>query len=241
MPLLETDRVCRYFGGLKAVHEISLKVEPGEILGIIGPNGAGKTTLFNVLSGYYRPTSGTVSYEGRRISGLKPHQICKLGVARTFQLVKPFPKLTVLDNVVVGALNRTSSDRVAEAAAADVLELTGLSAKRNSLGSSLPIADRKRLEVARALATQPRLLLLDEVMAGLTATEIAEAVELVRRVRESGITIVLIEHVMAAVMALSDRIVVMHHGELIAQGSSSEVARNPAVIEAYLGKGYRVA
>jgi branched-chain amino acid transport system ATP-binding protein len=239
--LLELRDVSRYFGGLKAVEGVSLTVEEGEIVGLIGPNGAGKTTLFSVVSGFYPPTAGEVTFAGRPIRGLRPDVICELGVARTFQLVKPFPHLTVLENVMVGAFNRTNSRAKAEAEAREILQFIGLDRFGPGKASALTLPGRKRLEVARALGTRPRLLLLDEVMAGLTPTESMHMVGLIKQLRERGITILVIEHVMRAIMALSDRIAVLHHGQLIAMGAPQQVIRDPAVIEAYFGEELQLA
>ncbi len=235
-PLLELRNVSRVFGGLRALGDVSLTVNEGEIVGLIGPNGAGKTTLFSVVSGFYRPSSGQIYFDGRPIGGLRPDVICALGLARTFQLVKPFPNLTVAENVMVGAFNRTNRRAEAERIAWEVLEFVGLAHKGLSRATSLTLADRKRLEVARALATRPRLLLLDEVMAGLTPTESMHVVGLIRQIRERGVTLLVIEHVMRAIMSLSDRVAVLHHGQLIAEGEPEAAVRDPAVIEAYLGE-----
>ncbi len=241
MALLELHGVSRWFGGLRAVDDVSLAVGEGEIVGLIGPNGAGKTTLFNVVSGFYAPTAGEVVFGGRRIGGRRPDVVCGLGLARTFQLVKPFPHLSVLENVMVGAFKRTSRRAEAEARAWETLALVGLEGVGRQPASQLTLPSRKRLEVARALATRPRLLLLAEVMAGLTPTETAALVGLTRQLREHGITILVIEHVMRAIMALSDRVAVLHHGKLIAVGAPEQVARDPAVVEAYLGEEFLVA
>jgi branched-chain amino acid transport system ATP-binding protein len=241
MALLEIRNATKSFGGLVALHQVDLALEQGEILGLIGPNGAGKTTLFNLVAGVYRPDKGQILFRGEDITYLQPHQICQRGVTRTFQLVKPFANLTVLDNVMVGAFNRTSSRVEARRRAQEVLAFVGLGGREEQLAKSLTTPDRKRLELARALATEPQLLLLDEVMAGLTPTESATVVELIRKVRDSGITIFVIEHVMRAIMTLSDRIAVLHHGKLIAEGTPQEVSRNERVIEAYLGEAYLFA
>jgi branched-chain amino acid transport system ATP-binding protein len=226
------------FGGLVAVNAVDLAVNEGEIFGLIGPNGAGKTTLFRLLSGVYAPSAGTIELRGRPIAGRAPHRICQLGLVTTHQIVRPFPEMTVHRNVLVGALygRRHLRGGAAEAEVDRVLELTQLAPHRATLARSLTLARRKRLEVARALATGPDVLLLDEVAAGLNATESAQMVELIRRIRDSGITIVMVEHVMKAIMSLSDRIMVMDVGRRIALGTAQEVAKDPAVIKAYLGE-----
>jgi branched-chain amino acid transport system ATP-binding protein len=236
--MLAVAGVSKSFRGLKAVSEASFEVAEGSIVGLIGPNGAGKTTLFNVIAGVYRPDVGSVSFQGREISGLRPDQVCAAGIGRTFQIVKPFAGLSVLDNVIVGALQRTPDVGAARRHAAAVLDRLGLGAKAEQPASALTLPDRKRLEVARALATRPRLLLLDEVMAGLRPTECDQMVEVFRDLnRAEGLTILLIEHVMRAVMALAQRIVVLNYGQIIARGAPEEVVRNPAVLECYLGEG----
>src|SRR5262245_17355095 len=235
--LLEVEGLSKSFEGLRAPQNLTFSVGEGEIVALIGPNGAGKTTCFNMIAGVHRPDAGLVRLAGRRIDGRRPDQICRAGIGRTFQLVKPFAGLSVLDNVVVGALNTRRSVGEARALAEEVLDLLGLAAKRGHPAASLTLPERKRLEVARALATGPRLLLLDEVMAGLRPTEVDLMVQVLRDLNTGrGITILLIEHVMRAVMAISLRVIVMHHGEIIAQGTPNEVTRNPAVIESYLGE-----
>jgi branched-chain amino acid transport system ATP-binding protein len=235
--LLEVEGLSKSFSGLRAAQDLTFSVGEGEIVALIGPNGAGKTTCFNLVAGVYRPDTGTVRLAGRRIDGRRPDQICRAGIGRTFQLVKPFSGLSVLDNVVVGALNARRTVTEAQRRAEKVLDLLGLFAKRAHPAASLTLPERKRLEVARALATEPRLLLLDEVMAGLRPTEVDLMVQVLRDLNSRcGITILLIEHVMRAVMALSLRVIVMHHGEVIAEGTPDEVTRDPAVIESYLGE-----
>jgi len=241
LSLLELMGVCKNFGGLKAVHRISLDLEAGEILGVIGPNGAGKTTLFSTITGFFKPDEGEIRFKGENLVDLKPHQICQKGMVRTFQIVKPFLQLTVLENVVIAALNRTKNVREATARALETIEFVGMGDRANALGTSLTLAHRKRLELARTLATEPELLLLDEVMAGLTPTEVDELIRLLKEVNKRGITILLIEHVMRGVMALSKRVVVLNYGERIAEGTPEEVVKNPQVIEAYLGEDFRNA
>ncbi len=236
-PLLELRGVSRQFRGLRAVSNVSLAVPEGRITALIGPNGAGKTTCFNLVAGVYRPDEGEIRMGGVRIDGLRPDQVCAAGIGRTFQLVKPFAGLSVLDNVIVGALHARPDVRAARRRAMDVLEQLGLADKRAQLAASLTLPDRKRLEVARALATGPRLLLLDEVMAGLRPTETDQMVAVFRELnRSTGVTILLIEHVMRAVMALAAEIHVLHHGELIASGAPEDVVRDPAVLQSYLGE-----
>ncbi len=239
--MLELDAVTKRFGGLTAVKEVSLATAPAEILGIIGPNGAGKTTLFNVISGFLAPEAGRVLLHGRDVTGLPPHRICALGLTRTFQLVKPFGRLSVLDNIMIGALTRLTSVSLARDEARRVAALCRLEAFVESSAGSLPIGLRKRLEVARALATRPRLLLLDEVMSGLNPAELGEMLVLLRRLHADGIGLVVIEHVMAAMMRLAQRIVVLHHGEKIAEGRPEEIARDPRVVDAYLGEEFVLA
>jgi len=239
--MLEVKNISKAFRGLRAVREASFTVPEGDINGLIGPNGAGKTTIFNVIAGVYPPDSGEIFFCGKRIDRLRPDQVCAAGVGRTFQIVKPFAGLSVLDNVIVGALHRERGVASARAHAVSILEKLRLGSKRDLPASSLTLPDRKRLEVARALATRPRLLLLDEVMAGLRPTECDEMVEVFRSLnRSEGLAILLIEHVMRAVMALAKHIGVLHHGEVIARGTPAEVVRNPAVLECYLGEETQV-
>jgi branched-chain amino acid transport system ATP-binding protein len=237
MALLAVEGVSKSFRGLRAVVGASFAVAEGEIVGLIGPNGAGKTTIFNIVAGVFAPDAGEVRFASRRIDGLRPDQVCAAGIGRTFQLVRPFAGLSVLDNVIVGALERARGVAEARGHAAQIVDRLGLGAKRDLPAAALTLPDRKRLEVARALATRPRLLLLDEVMAGLRPTECDQMVEVFRDLnRREGLTILLIEHVMRAVMALAQHIVVLHHGEIIARGAPAEVVRDPAVLECYLGE-----
>jgi branched-chain amino acid transport system ATP-binding protein len=234
--LLEVSGVSKNFSGLRAVQEVSFAVPDGALFAVIGPNGAGKTTLFNIIAGVFPPNAGTIAFAGERIDGLSPDEVCRRGIGRTFQLVRPFPALTVEENVIVGALLHRSDVAAARRRAHDVLAQLDLFDKRAQRASALTLPDRKRLEVARALATDPKLLLLDEVMAGLRPTETDRMVDIFRRLnRDTGLTILLIEHVMRAVMALASRVLVLHHGAAIAEGKPEAVVREPAVVQSYLG------
>ena len=241
MTLLDVQGVTRSFGGLRAVSNLSFAVERGSILGLIGPNGAGKTTTFSLISGFDRPNAGQILFKGERITGLSPDVICLRGLTRTFQIMQAFPKLTVLQNVMIGAYARHRAVAAARAHATEVLQKLGMAARVDEQARNLTLADLKRLEIAKALATSPELLLLDEVVSGLTPTEVEELVGLIRNIRADGVTIVMIEHVMQAIMALSDTIVVLHHGEKIFEGQPRQVATNPAVVQAYLGEELAVA
>jgi branched-chain amino acid transport system ATP-binding protein len=227
--------LSKRFGGLRAVQDVSFTVKENETVALIGPNGAGKTTSFHLITGFHRPDAGSVSAYGREIVGLKPHDICAHGLARTFQVAKPFGAMTVLDNVMTGAFLRDRNTNAAREKAREAIEFVGLSAKERTAAKDLTTIDQRRLEMARALATQPRLLLLDEVMAGLNPAEIDQAVALVGKLSERGLTIVIVEHVMRAIMAVARHIVVLDHGQKIAEGSPKEIVENPEVIRAYLG------
>jgi len=235
-PLLSVEAATKRFGGLLANRDISLVIEPGEIVGLIGPNGAGKTTLFNCITGYMHPDEGRIAFDGADITRTRPERICGLGVARTWQVVRAFGRMTALDNVICGALERTNRVAEARARAADLLDFTELGARKHVAAANLTLADKKRLEIARALATRPRLLLLDEAMSGLTPREAAAAVQLVRRIHEElGVTICVVEHVMEVVMPLSHRVIVLDYGVKIADGRPHDIVRDELVISAYLG------
>ena len=235
MSLLDVNSVSMFFGGLAALSGVSFGVEKGEILALIGPNGAGKTTLFNCVNGFYKPTVGTVSFQGQKISGLQPHVVCNLGLARTFQVVKPLQRMSVLDNVVCSAFLRTKSRAEALDLAEETLEFTGLLEDRDVISKGLPLGKRKRLEIARALATKPEMILLDESFAGLNPAELDVSIGIIRGIKAKGITIMIIEHHMKVIMSISDRIVVLNYGQKIAEGSPEEIRMNPLVVEAYLG------
>lgn len=239
MRILEGQGVTKFFGGLAAISNVDFHVDQGEIVGLIGPNGAGKTTLFNLISGALPLSSGEIKFKDQKLNGLKPHRICRMGIARTFQEIKVFTTMPVLQNVLVGAFFGSSS-RVSGADAAgeatQALEFVGLSAMSAAPIKDLTLVHQKRVEVARALATKPELLLLDELMAGLNATEVSEAMELVRKIRDTGVTILMVEHVMKAIMGICARVVVLHHGEKIAEGTCNEISCNEKVIDVYLGE-----
>ncbi len=240
MSLLATRNVTKRFGGLTAVNDVSISVEKGQIVGIIGPNGAGKTTLFNCIAGAFPPTTGEILLDGRIVSGKAPYEACGLGIARTFQVVKPFAQKSVLYNVMVGAFATTNSPAKARGQALEVIAFLQLDQKQEILAKSLTLPDRKRLELARALATRPKVLLLDEVMAGLRPSEVAEMIVLIGKIRDSGVTLLIVEHIMQAIMSLSDHIFVLNFGQLIAEGSPNQIANNEEVIKAYLGAAYAV-
>jgi branched-chain amino acid transport system ATP-binding protein len=240
MAMLLIDHVSKFFGGLAANSDVSFAIEPGMIMGLIGPNGAGKTTLFNCITGYYPPSKGEVIFKGARLNGKEPDEVCRLGMVRTWQKVRPLAKLSVLDNVMVGALARTSSLRTARDRAFEQLGVVKLDGKASMIAGGLPIGERKKLEVARALATQPDLLLLDEVMGGLNPAESEEIILLILELRKRGLTQMVIEHDMKAIMRISDRIVVLNSGEKLAEGTPQEIANNRDVIAAYLGERVEV-
>ena len=236
--MLEVKGLTKFFGGLGAVRELSFKVEKGQIFGLIGPNGAGKTTVFNLINGFYPPTSGEVLFKGEPITGLKPNAICKKGIARTFQVVKPLSRMTVLENVMASAFCRVNSIKKAQEEALKTLDFCGLTHRKDYLAKSLTIGDRKRLEITRAMATHPEVILLDETAAGLNPTELDDAIALIRKIREQGVTILIVEHIMKVIMSISDRIHAINYGQTITEGTPQEVASNKAVIEAYLGEAY---
>ena len=238
MSLLRVENVTKNFGGLTAVSDVSFEVEGGEIVGLIGPNGAGKTTLFNVINGFYKPTRGSIIFKGENVSGKKTHKLCKRGMARTFQVVKPLQRLSVLDNVIASSFVRARSHKMAKETAREVLEFTNLADDADVISKGLPLGKRKRLEIARALATRPELLLLDESFAGLNPSELNESIEIVRNIKKKGITILIIEHHMKVIMSLSDRVVVLSYGEKIAHGTPQEIGSDSTVIEAYLGSAH---
>ncbi len=236
--MLDVQNIGKSFGGNPVLRDITFQIEKGEVVGLIGPNGSGKTTLFNVITGFYRSKTGLMKFKDTDISRLKPEAICELGVCRTFQITKPFSNIPVLKNVTIGALIRERSLRRAEKRAEEVLEFVGMREKKDVLGKNLTIADRKRLEIARGLATSPTLFLLDEVMAGLTPMELQDMMDLIRNLVEADITLFVIEHIMTAIMSLSQRIIVLDHGEIIARGKPEEISCDPNCIKAYLGEDY---
>jgi len=241
MKLLIVQNSTKYFKGLCAVNNVTFSIDKNEICGLIGPNGSGKTTLFNLISGVFSPTNGDIIFNNQKVVGEPPHLICEKGIGRTFQITKPFLKLSVLENVLIGALNKTSSIKEAKRKALEVLSKVGLIGKMDTQGSNLTVPERKRLELARALATEPKLLLLDEVMAGLNPTEVKDMLTILKKIAGEGVSLFIIEHIMHAVMSISQRIMVLHHGELIAMGSPKDVANNEKVIEAYFGEEYSFA
>jgi branched-chain amino acid transport system ATP-binding protein len=238
LSFFEIKELVKNFGGLAAVSGVSFNVEQGEIFGLIGPNGSGKTTIFNCISNYHKPTGGQIHLKGQNITGLKTHKICKLGIGRTFQVVKPLGRLSVLDNVIAAAFARAHSKKEARDVAEETLVLCGLDHRRDALARSLPIGERKRLEITRAMATKPQLLLLDETAAGLNPSEVDAIITLIKKIRDKGITIIIVEHIMKVIMTISDRIHAINFGQTITEGLPAEVANHPAVVEAYLGEEY---
>lgn len=238
MAFFEVTNLFKSFGGLAAVNGVSFRVEKGQTFGLIGPNGSGKTTVFNLINGFFRPDRGEILFEGRKISRLKTHQICRLGIARTFQVVKPLKRMTVLDNVMASTFLRAESRRAAKTEAIQIVEQYGLGQYRDRMARSLPIELRKRLEVARAMATKPKLLMLDETSAGLNPSELEHSIALIAKIKAAGVTIIIVEHIMKMMMTVSDRILCINHGTPVAEGTPEEVASNPEVIAAYLGEDY---
>jgi len=238
MAFFEAKGIVKFFGGLAAVNSVSFSVEEGQIYGLIGPNGSGKTTIFNLINGFFPLSHGEIFFRGKKISGLKTHQICRLGIGRTFQVVKPLKRMTVVDNVIASAFLHAGSKNEARALAEEIIEFCGLVPYKDKPARSLPIASRKRMEIARALATKPKLLLLDETAAGLNPSELEEAISLIKKMSESGITLIIVEHIMKVIMTISHRILAINHGVVIAEGTPEEVAANHQVITAYLGEDY---
>ncbi|MBA4393770.1 MAG: ABC transporter ATP-binding protein [Desulfobacca sp.] len=238
MILFEARNLVKLFGGLSAVNGVGFKVEEGEIFGLIGPNGSGKTTIFNLINHYFPLTSGDIFFKEKKITGLSTHKICKLGIARTFQVVKPLARMTVLDNVIASAFCRVNTVKEARKLALETIAFCGLEPYQAQTAKSLPIGLRKRLEITRALATQPKVLLLDETCAGLNPKEVNQAIELIKKINQQGVTIIIIEHIMKVIMTISKRILAINHGQPITEGTPEEVSRNPQVIEAYLGEDY---
>lgn len=236
--ILKVENISKSFGGLKALEDVSFDVQKGKVTAIIGPNGSGKTTLFNVINGFYKAEKGKVFFKNIPITNLKPHKICRLGLARTFQIVKPLMNLNVFENILTSSLLRAKNQKEANIITEEILAFTNLEDEKNKIAKNLPLGKRKRLEIARALATKPDLLLLDEAFAGLNPTELNESIDLVKRILEKGITVLIIEHHMKVIMNISYHIVVLDYGKKIAEGSPNEIARNQAVIDAYLGQTY---
>jgi len=239
MAFLEVDNLSKSFGGLQVLTNIEFKLDQGEILGLIGPNGSGKTTLFNLITGFLKPNTGKIIFEGKDVTNAQSYHVCQVGIARTFQLVKPFAHMTALQNVMVGRMygrKPAQSLKEARVESEEILESIGLGVKKSNVAHSLTLSDRKRLELAKALATRPKLLLIDEMMAGLNLTETEDAIRIIKKIRDSGITLMVVEHVMRAVLGISDRIIVLNAGEKIAEGAPQEIMRDKGVIEAYLGK-----
>jgi branched-chain amino acid transport system ATP-binding protein len=238
MSIFEARNLVKYFGGLAAVNGVSFKVEKGEIFGLIGPNGSGKTTVFNLINNYYPLTSGDIFFNDKSIKGLKTHTICHLGIARTFQVVKPLARMTVLENVTASAFCRVNTIKEAQKLASEAIEFCGLEHYKDQRAKGLPIGLRKRLEITRAVATQPELILLDETAAGLNPKELDQAIKLIKEINRRGITIIIVEHIMKVIMTISNRILAINYGRPIAQGTPEEVSRNPEVVKAYLGEEY---
>ncbi len=238
MEILNVKNLTMKFGSLAAVDDVSLSIGKGEIIGLIGPNGAGKTTFFNCLTGYLTPQNGAVQFDGHAITGMRPNRICRLGLARTFQIVQVFREMATWENVIVGAFCRTANSAEAYQETMEILKFTGLYERKDSVVGNLTIADQKRLEISKALATKPHLLMLDEAMAGLNATETIEAIELIKKIRDRGITLIVVEHVMEVIMSISERVVVFDSGKKIAEDTPEKIVKNPRVIEAYLGEAY---
>ena len=238
MIIFELKNLVKHFGGLAAVDNVSFQVKKGEIFGLIGPNGSGKTTIFNCISSYFPVTGGNIYFKGQDITGLKTNKICKAGIGRTFQVVKPLGRLSVLDNVIAAAFSKAKNKKQAQDIAMETLEFCGLMHRKDIIAKSLPIGERKRLEITRAMATRPELLLLDETAAGLTPTEVDVAIELIKKIRSNGVTIIIVEHIMKVIMTISDKIHAINFGQTIAHGTPQEVSVNDAVIKAYLGDDY---
>lgn len=236
MAFFKINNLVKYFGGLAAVNDVGFEVRKGEIFGLIGPNGSGKTTIFNLVSGFYKPTAGSVYFKGKRIDGMKPHKINRLGIARTFQVVRPLKRMTVMDNVIAAAFCRAGTMQQARKLAREALDFCDLDHRRDFIAGSLTIGDRKRLEITRAMATRPELILLDETFAGLNHTELDQAILLVQKIKETGVSIIIVEHIMKVIMAISDHIHAINFGQTIASGTALEIAEHPEVIEAYLGE-----
>lgn len=238
LPLLKLSGVTKRFGGLVAVNDVSMEIAPGEVVGILGPNGSGKTTLFSTISGFLKPNAGEIEFNSKQIQGQSPHRICRLGLARTFQVVQPFAGLCVIDNVMVGCLAAGMPLPLARERAVEIVEFVGMGSRGLHMASDLSLPDRKRLELAKALSTGPKLILLDEIMAGLRPTEVTAAVDLIKSIAALGVTVLIVEHLMQAILALCQRIYVLHHGSLIASGEPTSCMQNEAVVDAYFGEAH---